>query len=79
MELKNIKYPARLIAVEVYEPSSEDNSKPFELNLSSIELINSNNNLIKTIPFDNSLNWTELPTSEGFDSTISYNSEGLNT
>ena len=77
VELKNIKYPARLIAVEVYEPSSEDNSKPFELNLSSIELINSNNNLVKTIPFDRSLNWTELPTSEGFDSTISYNSEGL--
>ena len=41
--------------------------KPFELYLNSIELINSNNNLIKTIPFDNSLNWIELPTSEGFD------------
>ena len=77
VELKNIKFPARLIAIEVYEPSSEDNSKPFELNLSSIELVNSNNNLVKTIPFDRSLNWTELPTSEGFDSTISYNSEGL--
>ena len=75
--LKNVKYPARLIAIEVYEPSSEDNSKPFELYLNSIELINSNNNLIKTIPLDNSLNWTELPTSEGFDTTINYNSEGL--
>ena len=40
-------------------------------------MVNSNNNLVKTIPFDRSLNWTELPTSEGFDSTISYNSEGL--
>ena len=77
VELKNVKYPARLIAIEVYEPSSEDNSKPFELYLNSIELINSNNNLIKTIPLDNSLNWTELPTSEGFDTTINYNSEGL--
>ena len=77
VELKNVKYPARLIAIEVYEPSSEDNSKPFELYLNSIELINSNNNLIKTIPLDNSLNWIELPTSEGFDTTINYNSEGL--
>ncbi|MBR39188.1 MAG: hypothetical protein CL888_03130 [Dehalococcoidia bacterium] len=77
VELKNVKYPARLIAIEVYEPSSEDNSKPFELYLNSIELINSNNNLIKTIPLDNSLNWTELPTSEGFDTRINYNSEGL--
>tara|TARA_Y100001935_G_scaffold65234_1_gene54789 strand:+ start:2059 stop:5466 length:3408 start_codon:yes stop_codon:yes gene_type:complete len=77
VELKNVKYPARLIAIEVYEPSSEDNSKPFELYLNSIELINSNNNVIKNIPFDNSLNWTELPTSEGFDTTINYNSEGL--
>jgi len=77
VELKNVKYPARLIAIEVYEPSSEDNSKPFELYLNSIELINSNNDLIKTIPLDNSLNWTELPTSEGFDTTINYNSEGL--
>ena len=77
VELKNVKYPARLIAIEVYEPSSEDNSKPFELYLNSIELINSNNNLIKTIPLNNSLNWIELPTSEGFDTTINYNSEGL--
>jgi len=77
VELKNIKYPARLIGIEVYEPSSEDNSKPFKLNLNSINFIDSSNNLIRNISFNESLNWTELPTSEGFDTTIEYNPEGL--
>ncbi|MFL2642248.1 MAG: hypothetical protein ACJ0GV_01845 [Dehalococcoidia bacterium] len=77
VELKNVKFPARLIAIEVYEPSSEDNSKPFELNLNSIEFIDSNNKTLNLTPFSDSLNWTGLPTSEGFDTTINYNSDGL--
>ena len=77
VELKNVKFPARLIAIEVYEPSSEDNSNPFELHLNSIELVSSNDKVVNTISFDNNLNWTELPTSEGFDTTINYSSEGL--
>ena len=77
VELKNIKFPARLIAIEVYEPSSEDNSKPFELNLNTIEFFDSNNNSLNITAFNDSLNWTELPTSEGFDTTINYNPDGL--
>jgi len=77
VELKNVKFPARLIAIEVYEPSSEDNSKPFELNLNTIEFIDSNNNTLSLTSFNDSLNWTGLPTSEGFDTTINYNSDGL--
>ncbi len=77
VELKNIKYPARLIGVEVYEPSSEDNSVPFTLYLDSMSLLDNNSKVVKQISFKDNLNWAPMPTSEGFDTNIKSNDESL--
>lgn len=77
VKLKNIKYPARLIGVEVYEPSSEDNSVPFTLYLDSIAFLDNNSEIVKQISFTDNFNWAPMPTSEGFDTSIESNNESL--
>jgi len=77
VKLKNIKFPARLIGVEVYEPSSEDNSVPFTLYLDSISFLDDNSKVVNQISFKDNLNWAPMPTSEGFDTNIESNEESL--
>ena len=77
VQLKNIKFPARLVAVEVYQPSSEDNSVPFTLYLDSISFLNNESEVVNQIFFKDEFNWAPMPTSEGFDTSIELDDQGL--
>ena len=77
VELKNIKTPAYIVGIEIFEPSSEDNAKPFVLNLSSISLKDSNKNIISEYKFSDNSGWAVMPSSEGFDSKIDFKDESI--
>ena len=77
VELKNIKTPAHIVGIEIFEPSSEDNSQPFVLNFSSIALKDKDNDLISEYKFSDNLEWMALPTSEGFDTKIVFEKDSI--
>jgi len=76
-DLSKISLPAEILAVQAYQPGSEDTSKPFELLLQNIDLIDSKENKINLISFSNDNYWATIPTSEGMDTEMEKNSSGL--
>ena len=76
-DLSKISLPAKILAVQVYQPGSEDTSKPFQLLLEKIDLIDSQEKKSNLISFSNDNSWATIPTSEGMDTEMELNSLGL--
>ena len=76
-DLSKISLPAKILAVQVYQPGSEDTSKPFQLLLEKIDLIDSQEKQSNLISFSNDNSWATIPTSEGMDTEMELNSLGL--
>ena len=76
-DLSKISLPAKILAVQVYQPGSEDTSKPFQLLLEKIDLIDSQEKQSNLISFFNDNSWATIPTSEGMDTEMELNSLGL--
>ena len=77
-DLSKISLPAKILAVQVYQPGSEDTSKPFQLYLEKIEAIDFENKKVKLISFSRDQFWSPIPSSEGLDTIMETVSTGIN-